>query len=321
MTMNEKHKLKAYLAFAAVSFFWGTTYLAIRIGVETVPPALFAGLRFLMAGCVFMAFLKGRGYALPKGRDILDLSVTGVALLALANGSVVWAEQHVPSSLAALIVATLPFWMVGIESVLPRGERVTLRQAAGIVTGFFGLVLLLWPEIQGSIDALYLKGILALFFAPLSWSAGSIYAKRHKLSVHPLMSAAAQMLVAGSLLTLFGFFTGELGSLTFDLRGMAAMVYLAIFGSIVGYGSYIYMLDKLPSSFVATYAYLNPVVAVLLGWLILDERFDWLLVIATVVILLGVVLVTTDRPRRLKAKRRNPVHDASATPPACLDEG
>jgi len=319
--MDDKHLIKAYGAFAAVSFFWGTTYLAIRIGVETVPPALFAGLRFLMAGSVLMGFLKAKGYVFPRGRDLFDLSVTGVALLTLANGSVVWAEQYVPSSLAALIVATLPFWMVGFESVLPRGERVTLRQATGIIIGFFGLVLLLWPEIKNSLGSFYLKGILALFFAPISWSAGSIYAKRHKLNVHPLMSAASQMLVAGSLLTLFGFFAGEFNRLTFDPRGMAAMVYLAIFGSIVGYGSYIYALDKLPSSFVSTYAYLNPVVAVLLGWLILDERFDWLLITATIIILTGVVLVTTNRPGRLKSEKKIQTHGAGATPPPCLEEG
>ncbi len=312
--------LKAYGAFAAVSFFWGTTYLAIRIGVETVPPALFAGLRFLLAGCFFLPFLIWRGYELPGRRDILHLSVTGIALLGIANGLVVWAEQIVPSGLAALIVATLPLWMVSMESLLPNGERLTTRKVFGILVGFTGLVLLLWPDLQHSLelDSFYVKGLVALFFAPISWGAGSVYAKRHKLRIRPLMSAASQMLVAGALLTILGGLTGEFQAFTFETKGMAAMIYLAIFGSIVGYGSYIYALEKLPSSIVSTYAYLNPVVAVILGCLVLNERFDFLLVIATAIILFGVILVTTDRsipPTRLARPAETP--DLQA-PSKCL---
>ena len=196
--------MKTYSAWASVSFFWGTTYLAIRIGVETLPPALFAGLRFLFAGLIFMAVLRWRGYALPPRKDWLDLSIVGIALLAIANGTVVWAEQWVTSGAAALIVATLPFFIVAIESVMPRGDQLTVKKVSGIVLGFVGLTILLWPDLRGAVDSTYLRGVLILFIAPFAWGAGTVYAKYRKTQTPPLMAAAFQMLVAGIILTSFG---------------------------------------------------------------------------------------------------------------------
>jgi len=286
-------ELKAYIAWAAVSLFWGTTYLAIRIGVEVMPPALFAGIRFLIAGVLFAGILRLKGIAFPKAKDYRHIAVVGIALLAIANGTVVWAEQWVPSSLAALIVASLPFWMVGIEAVLPAGETLTVKKIGGILIGFIGLAVLLWPDLQGALDTAYLKGILAMFIAPLAWGSGSIYSKHNKVHTSPLMSAAFQMLIAGAVLTIVGTVTGEFTRLTLNPQGWAAIGYLVVFGSIVGFGAYIYALTNLPASFVSTYAYINPIIAVLLGWLVLDERMDWLMLAATALILTGVMLVKT----------------------------
>jgi drug/metabolite transporter (DMT)-like permease len=291
--MDKKEIIKAYVAWGAVCLFWGTTYLAIRIGVESVPPALFAGIRFVIAGSLILPFLMVKGYTLPSRRELLDIAIVGIALLTIANGTVVWAEQWVPSSLAALIVATLPFWVVGLEAVLPKGEKPNAKKVLGILIGFSGLVILLWPDLKSSIDPNYLKGIVAMLIPPIAWGAGSIYSKYRNLKVHPLMAAALQMLIAGFILVVIGAAAGEFSRLTFNPKGFAAMGYLIVFGSIIGYGSYIYALAKLPAAIVSMYAFINPVIAVILGWLILDERLDWWVATATLIIVTGVILVKT----------------------------
>ncbi|HEX9949321.1 MAG TPA: EamA family transporter [Thermodesulfobacteriota bacterium] len=295
LTAGSKETFKAYAAWGAVCLFWGTTYLAIRIGVRTLPPALFAGIRFFVAGAVFLAYLKIRGVSLPDKRELLNIAIVGILLLVIANGCVVWAEQWVPSGLAALIVATLPFWVSGIEAIWPSGNRLNIFKILGIAIGFFGLVILFAPALKSSLDQAYLKGVLALLFAPLSWALGSVYAKYHPTRTAPLMAAALQMVIAGIILMFIGVILNEVPRFDFNLEGLAALVYLAIFGSIIGYGSFIYALAKLPAAKVSMYAYVNPIIAVLLGWLILGEQLDWRVAIATAVILLGVVLVQSAR--------------------------
>lgn len=294
-TSTRKEKITAYAAWGAVCLFWGTTYLAIRIGVKTVPPALFGGLRFLTAGLIFLSYLRWRGHAFPQRRELLDVVIVGIALLVTSNGLVIWAEQWVPSGIAALLVATLPFWMAGFEAALPSGERLTVRKVLGIVIGFSGLMILLSPEIKSSFDLAYLQGVVALLLAPLCWSAGSVYSKSRPAKSHPLMAAAMQMIVAGIVLILTGVMFGEWKRFSFGAEGLAATAYLIVFGSIVGYGSFIYALAKLPATKVAMYAYINPVIAVILGWLILNERMDLSMLLATAIVLLGVVLVKSSR--------------------------
>lgn len=311
-------ELKAYVAWAAVSIFWGTTYLAIRIGVEVMPPALFAGIRFLIAGVLFAGILRLRGVSFPKSGDYRHIAVVGIALLAIANGTVVWAEQWVPSSLAALIVASLPFWMVGIEAVIPTGDKLNSKKIGGILIGFAGLAVLLWPDLQGALDTAYLKGIVAMFIAPLAWGSGSIYSKYNKVKTSPLMSAAFQMLIAGAALTAVGTVNQEFDRLTLNPQGWAAIGYLVVFGSIVGFGAYIYALTNLPASFVSTYAYINPIIAVLLGWLVLDERMDWLMIAATALILTGVVLVKTST--RTQPVKSSPVRLTEASQKEYLEQ-
>ncbi|NIR48227.1 EamA family transporter [candidate division KSB1 bacterium] len=303
--IQKSEKIRAYMAWGAVCIAWGTTYLAIRIGVQALPPALFAGIRFLLAGLIFVTALRFRGYTLPRKNELVDLAVVGVALLAVANGTVVWAEQWIPSGLAALIVATLPFWMVGIESFLPQGDKLSFRKVCGIAIGFLGLVLLLWPDLQGAVDPGYLKGVLVILIAPLSWGAGSIYSKYRKIKTRPLMAAAVQMLIAGIVLTIAGAIKGEFAHFNFSAQGWAALGYLVVFGSLVGYSSYIYALAHLPAAMVSTYAYINPIIAVILGWLVLGERLDWLVAVSTAIILLGVVLVkaSPSRKKEIRARR------------------
>jgi drug/metabolite transporter (DMT)-like permease len=291
--MARREKIAAYGAWAAVCFFWGTTYLAIRVGLETMPPMLFAGTRFLIAGTIVLAFMWGwKGARLPRGREWFDLSVVGLMLLGVGTGLVVWAEQWVPSGPAALLVATSPFWVAGLERARHDGERTGRRALLGMLTGFVGLVLLVAPGLFGaSLNGHYVLGMLALQVACASWSAGSVYAKHHQTQVTPMMSAAVQMLVAGVALTLIGTVASEWSAVRFSARSLTAFAYLVVFGSIVAYGSYTYAIQKLPLSIVSTYSYINPLIAVLLGWLVLSEPLGWRVIAATSIILGGVALV------------------------------
>lgn len=289
--MNRQETIKAYAAWGAVCLFWGTTYLAIRIGVQKLPPALFAGVRFLIAGVIFLTYLRLRGYPLPKAKEWGHMAVVGITLLVMANGLVVWAEQWVPSGLAAVIIATVPFWTAGLEALLPSGERLGLRKVLGILIGFAGVVILFAPELGGTFDRAYLKGVIVLIFVPFFWAVGSIYSKHHPLESPAIVAAGVETFIAGLVLTAVGTLLGEWEAFTLNWKGMAAMVYLIFFGSIVGFSSFIYALSKLPVTTVSMYAYVNPVIAVLLGWLILSERLDWSVVTATTIVLLGVALV------------------------------
>jgi drug/metabolite transporter (DMT)-like permease len=293
--VNRAEAIKAYGAWGTVCLFWGTTYLAIRIGVQSLPPALFLGIRFLVAGFIFALYLRWRGLVFPNRGELGNLTVVAVALLVAGNGLVVWAEQWIPSGLAALIIATLPFWMAGFEAALPSGSKLNLRKILGILIGFTGLVILLAPDVKYAFDISYLKGVSGLLFSALCWAGGSVYSKYRPVRSHPLMAAAFEMLIAGSILVTMGLLFGESGRFGLDPRGLAALAYLIIFGSLLGYGSFIYALAKLPATKVAMYAYINPVIAVLLGWLVLGERFDRGVVLSTAVILFGVVLVKSSR--------------------------
>lgn len=293
--MQRSEMIKAYAAWLSVCFFWGTTYLAIRIGVQNLPPALFAGIRWVTAGLIFLAILRLRGIAFPEPREYPNLALVGISLLVLANGLVVWAEQWVPSGLTALIVATLPFWMAGFDALMPSGNPMTIRKTAGILLGFVGLVILFYPDLQASMDRSYLIGVLVLFLAPLSWAIGSVYSKHRPIASNPLMAAAFQMVIAGVIFIGIGVLADEAGRFHFSAAGFGAMAYLIVFGSIVGYGSYIYSLAKLPAAKVSLFAYVNPVIAVVLGWLILDERFDLYVVASAFLVLFGVLLVKSSK--------------------------
>jgi drug/metabolite transporter (DMT)-like permease len=295
MFSNSKPAFKAYAAWIAVCFFWGTTYVAIRVAVESYPPFFMAGVRFVLAGSILFAVLIIRGTPLPGKRELVDAAVVGIALLSVANGLVAWSEQWIPSSLAALVVATLPFWVMGIEAALPGGEKITLRQVLGVLIGFTGLLLLFGPELESGIDRNYVKGIGALLLAPLSWASGTIYAKYRSVKSTPLRAASLQMIIGGLVLLLVGMALGQHKNLAFDPRGLFAVLYLMIFGSIVAYVCFVYILDKLPSSTVSLYAYINPVIAVILGKMIFNERLDLSVIAGTAIILFGVLLVQTSR--------------------------
>ena len=289
--MKEKYGFKAYLAWINICIIWGTTYLAIRIGVADLPPMLFAGIRWIIAGTIMTILLNLRHYSLPKLKDLKHLAVVGILLIGLANGLVVVAEQWLPSGLTALILSTLPFWVVGLESLLPKGPKVNWFIISGLFLGTAGVILIFARDLNITVDFNIVLGGLCLLGADIAWAVGSIYWKYKKADVKPLMGASVQMLIAGILQSLIGIALGEQNNFQLTQNGFLAMTYLIIFGSIFGYASYIYVIDHLPLSLVSTYAYINPVIALLLGWYVLDEPLTTTVFVATGLILIGVALV------------------------------
>lgn len=286
-----KATIKAYAAWIAICIIWGTTYLAIRVGVSELPPMLFAGIRWMIAGLILLIFLKLNGRRFPSLNDLKHIAIVGIALLGIANGLVVVAEQWIPSGLAALLVSTLPFWMIGFESAAKKGPKINFKIIIGLLIGILGVFMIFGKDFSFLLDTNNLLGVLCLMGAVISWSLGSIYSKYKKISVDTLTSATFQMLIAGSLQLILGLSLGELSSFTLSTNGTLATVYLIIFGSILGYASYIYAISHLPLSLVSTYAYINPVIAIFLGWLILNEELNLNIFIAAALIITGVIIV------------------------------
>lgn len=299
----EKTNVKAYLAWIAICIIWGTTYLFIRIGVETIPPMLFAGFRWVAAGIILMGILTFSGKTFPKKSDIKHILIIGIALLGFGNGLVVVGEQWIESGLAALLITTVPFWMVGVESLLPKGPELNRLTIVGLIIGGLGVLLIFGGDLKYIFESKYLIGVLSILGAVVSWSLGSVYSKYKKVSVHPLMSASIQMLFAGSVQVLLGSVLGEFNQLHLTQEGLISLSYLIVFGSIFGYGSYIYALEHLPLSLVSTYAYVNPIIALFLGWVFLNEQLNVFIIIASIVIIIGVILVKIGSNKRTLIKR------------------
>ena len=286
-----RENFKAYLAWITICIVWGTTYLAIRIGVKDLPPMLFAGLRWTIAGSMFLVFLRSRGQKLPSKKDFIPLAIVGIALLGIGNGFVVVGEQWISSGLAALLITTTPFWLVIIEAFLPNKPKINFLIIFGLILGLVGVTLIFGSHLEELLDGSYMLGSLCILGAVIAWALGSVYSKYRKVNLHPLMSAATQMIIAGTIQVVIGLSLGEASEFHLAGNGLWAFVYLIIVGSIFGYGSYIYAISHLPLSLVSTYAYINPVIALFLGWLVLDERLDMLIIISAIIIIVGVLLV------------------------------
>ncbi|HET8668404.1 MAG TPA: EamA family transporter [Terriglobales bacterium] len=284
------------LAFALVYIFWGSTYLAIDVAVTQVPPALMAGTRFLIAGPLMLAWCTFRKKRVKIGRhEAIRLAVIGLLLLTCSNVVLAWAEQWVPSGLASLMVSVTPLWLLVLETWVFRGEhRVSGRALAGLGLGVFGIVVLLWPELRhsGEIGRAQLFGSLALLGASFSWALGSVCSKQWKMQVDPFTATGWEMTFAGLANILIGVAFGEQHRAVWSARGMGAILYLVIFGSWVGFTAYIWLLKHVPTPKVATYAYVNPVVAVFLGWLVLREQVTGYILAGTIVIVAAVATVT-----------------------------
>lgn len=299
--------MKIIAAFAAVYIIWGSTYLAILYAIETMPPFLMAAVRFLIAGTLLLAWTLPRAERRPTRAEWQSAATIGTLLLMGGNGAVVWAEQMVPSGIAALLVAVTPAWMVLLAWLWHRGEQPGPRTWLGLLLGFGGMALLVGPESLTGAGAIPIVGVAVLMAGSLAWATGSIYSKRAAQPPDPLLATGMQMLAGGSALLLAGLATGEAARVQFDavsLRSVLALGYLIVFGAIVGYSAYVYLLRHVSAARVATYAYVNPVVAVVLGWAFAGEALTPRMGFAAVVIVAGVALITLDQTRGPKSAPR-----------------
>jgi drug/metabolite transporter (DMT)-like permease len=286
------------LAFAGVYLFWGSTYTAIRIGATEMPALLLAGTRFLVAGALLLAWCRWRGLRLlwPR-RTMLLLGLMGLLLLGGGDVGLVYAEQTVPSGLASLVLAVIPLYVALIEMFLPGGEPLPVRGWLGLTLGFAGLAALLWPSLRYAIagDSTRLLAIGALLAGALSWTIGSLFSRRTRLPVNSFVAAAWQMLAAGAFNTAAGTLLGQWPGFHVNAAAVGSLAYLITGGSLLGYTGYIYLIEHVPVAKVASYAYVNPVVAVLLGILFLHERPAVEEFAGMAAILVAVFLLTTAR--------------------------
>ena len=289
---GNRHTL-AYVAFITVCIVWGTTYLAIHVALETVPVLLVAGLRWFAAGVILSALMLASGRGLPKPRMWAPLALLGFLMNIVGNGFVVYAQQFVASGLTAVLIATTPFWSALIERLLPNGERFSKQSLAGLAVGFSGIVVLVWPEMThgGSSGRSFIIGVMAIQLACVGWVIGTSFAKRHELGDNPFRSTALQMVFSGVMLLSAATARGDWAQLAFTPRTLAAMAYLSVAGSLIAYSAYIYAIQHLPLQLVSLYAYINPMIAVALGALLLNEQLSARILVAAALVFAGTWIV------------------------------
>lgn len=298
MTYARASRSEIIAAFISIYIIWGATYLAIRYAVETLPPFLMAGTRFLVSGILLYIWARYRGAAKPTRIHWRNATIAGAFLLLGGNGAVVWAEQSVPSGLTALLVSILPFWLVIIEWIRPHGKRPSAAVILGLVLGFVGIVVLVGPGNVGGQGDVRPLGALVLILGSLSWAIGSFWSRDAKLPDSGLLTTGIEMLTGGALLFIAAAVTGEFTN--FHVRDVSrasgvGLLYLITFGSLIGFTSYIWLLDKVSAARLGTYAYVNPVVAVILGWAIAGERLSVRTAVAAAIVICAVIIITTSR--------------------------
>jgi len=300
---NPAVRRNAWIAFAAVCLIWGTTYLAIKVALETVPPFLMGGIRYVIAGSLLGAVLVARGEKLPPVSEWGSLALLGFLMITLGNGGVNWGEQYLASGITAVVIATSPFWMVAVDGLFPGGERLSGRKLLGLAVGFVGIVLLVWPDLtlEGANGRQVLLGVLSLQIACAGWAISSSYTKRHAVTRNVLTVAAVQMFFGGLFMLGIGTAAGEWSVISLNPRTGSALLYLIVAGSLIAFAAYSYALRHLPIATVSLYTYVNPVIAVALGTLLLGEPFRFTMIISAIVIVAGIAIVRSKPAPRVRA--------------------
>ena len=306
---QRQHRLAVFFALGLVYFFWGSTYLGIRIAVENVPPALMCATRFLIAGVLMLVYCVATGRSIRYNPlQLGQIAVVGVLLLMGGNLTLSYAEQYVPSGIAALLVASIALWFLVLDALILGDHHISARGLIGLVVGVAGLVVLLWPEltVSSALGSREMWWSLALIAGSFSWALGSVLSKLWQ-SGASLSATGWQVLFAGIANLIYAFFAKDFSRVTWTWRGVGAISYLVVFGSLVGYTAYIWVLDNAPATIVSTYAYVNPVVAVFLGWLILHEKVDAYVLAGSAIVVVSVILVTTAKVRHKSLPAKAPV--------------
>ncbi len=293
----------AYAALAAVCVFWGTTYLGIRISIESVPPAMLITVRYFLSGAILLIAARLTGAHLPRGRELLHNAISGLLILGVGNGALAYAELIVPSGLASLMITISPFWYVIFEAALPGGVKIHAPTVLGMVVGFAGTALLFLPGASGGFNRQTLVGFLILQIGCIGWCLGSIYQRRQATRAHPIVTGAVQQLACSVGFAPVALFTMP-RHIAVTERSMWAVIYLVVFGSIIGYSAFAFAIARLPVAIVSIYPYVNSVVAVALGWLFYREPFGPREFAAMVIIFAGVGIVKWQTSR---VERKNAV--------------
>ncbi len=296
-------RLHILLAFASIYSVWGSTYLAIRYAVETIPPFLMLGTRYVVSGILLFAWSRMRGNANPTARQWRNAGIAGFFLLVCGNGAVGWAEQTMASGLAALLVSVLPFWLVIIDWVRPRGRAPKPLVVAGLALGVIGIFVLVNPTAGAASNGISKFAAAVLMLASLCWAIGSFYSRDADLPSSGLMRTSVEMVAGGVLLLALGVVSGELRG--FDIHQVSrvsvlALAYLTTFGSLLGFTAYIWLFDHVSPALAGTYAFVNPVVAVILGWAVAGEALTFRTVIAAAIVIGAVALITLSRGTGVK---------------------
>jgi drug/metabolite transporter (DMT)-like permease len=298
MTASSAHPSRFLLAlnFGLVYLFWGSTYLAIDIAVQHIPPALMCALRFTIAGLLMLAYCVVAGKNIRyNGRELLEMAIVGNLLLMGGNLTLSYCELYIPTGLAALLIAITPLWFLVLDHLLLGHHRLSARGLAGLGLGLTGTVVLLWPKLMatGDVGRIQLVYSLALLGGSLSWAFGSVLSKKWQSGPPSFGSTAWQVLFAGLGNSLFALLNRDFAHVTWTVRGLSAVAYLILGGSLIGYTAYIYILGHAPTAKVSTYAYVNPVVAIFLGWLVLGETVDRFMLAGSAIVIASVILVTS----------------------------
>lgn len=312
-------KTKIWLALLALYIVWGSTYLAIRFSVETIPPFLHASIRFLISGVILYSWRRLAGDAPPTLGNWKATAIVGTALLLGGNGLVALAEKTVPSGIAALMISTSPFWLVLFESLRSGGSKPNRLTILGLILGFSGVIILIGPaEITGGEGSIDRFGAIMLLLAPIFWSMGSIFARGADLPKSNLLGTGMEMLMGAVALFIVSVITGELNGFSFDqvsTRSWLGLLYLITFGSLIGFVSYGWLLQNAPISLTSTYAYVNPMVAVFLGYFLADEALNGRILLASVIIVGSVILINRARLVKVKTEPLQAVPDGSEKSP------
>jgi drug/metabolite transporter (DMT)-like permease len=309
MKAQSPSRFAVIFAFGLVYLFWGSTYLAIDIAVQSIPPALMCAVRFSIAGVVMLAVCAAMGRKVwYSAGQLARASVVGILLLMGGNLTLSWAEQTVPSGLAALIIAVTPLWFLVLDSLLLGHHRISGRGKAGLALGVAGLLVLFWPELHSdsSMARRELFPSVALLGGSFLWALGSVLSKKWQSGMDVFSATGWQITAAGAANFLFALVVGDFSRVAWTARGISATLYLVVCGSWIGYTAYIWLLKHVPTSKVSTYAYVNPVAAVFLGWLILHERVDRFIAMGSVIVVLSVILVTSAKVRETKVRTELP---------------
>ena len=315
--MSQKQRPSRWMvifAFGLVYLFWGSTYLGIDIAVQTIPPALMCAMRFSIAGVVMLAVCAATGRKIfYSTRQIALAAVAGLLLLMGGNLTLSYAELSVSSGLAALILAITPLWFLVLDALLLGDHHISARGKAGLFLGIVGLFILVWPELRSStaLGRREFWASISLIGGSFSWALGSVLSKRWQSGMDVFSATGWQVTAAGAGNFIFALFAGDLHRAVWTARGIGATLYLVVCGSWIGYTAYIWLLEHVPTSKVSTYAYVNPVVAVFLGWLILHERVDRFILAGSAIVVLSVILVTSAKVRERTVAEELPAVEAA----------